>query len=334
MGRLRDQVVVLTGASSGIGRATALAFAKEGAVVVLAARRVQALEDVAQACRREGVQALAVPTDVTDEAQVQALAQKAAESFGRIDVWVNNAAVSLFGRFSECPPEAYRRVLETNLFGYIHGARAVLPFFHEQGRGVLINNASVFAKAGAPYLSAYVTSKWGLLGFAESLRQEVRRDGISVCTVLPASIDTPIFQSAANFSGWKVKPVEPITPPERVAEVIVACARRPRRERVVGRSGWRMLAWRRLWPALAERQVARMVDREHFEAWPAPPSLGNVFRPSAALPAQATGNWMKPSQRTVQRVLTAALPRLGARLAVAAGLLLAPRALRALGAGR
>ncbi len=138
--KVGDAVVVITGASSGIGRATALAFARRGATVVVAARREQALRGVATECEQLGGRALAVPTDVTDEAAVRSLARRAVESFGRVDVWVNNAAVGLFGRFEDTPLEAYRRVIETNLFGYIYGARAALPIFREQGSGVLINN--------------------------------------------------------------------------------------------------------------------------------------------------------------------------------------------------
>ncbi|HSP81463.1 MAG TPA: SDR family NAD(P)-dependent oxidoreductase, partial [Myxococcaceae bacterium] len=164
MARVRDAVVVITGASSGIGRETALEFARQGATVVLGARREQPLHEVAERCRQLVGRALAVPMDVTDEDAVQGLARTAIENFGRIDVWVNNAAVTLFARFEEAPPADWRRVLETNLFGYVHGARAAIPYFREQGRGILINNLTGFAKLGAPYLSAYVTSKVAVLG--------------------------------------------------------------------------------------------------------------------------------------------------------------------------
>jgi NAD(P)-dependent dehydrogenase (short-subunit alcohol dehydrogenase family) len=207
--KLRDSVVVITGASTGIGRATALAFARQGAHVALASRREDALERTAQECRSFGARALVVPTDVTDEAAVEQAAQNAFQEFGRLDVWVNNAAVTAFGRFEETPPEVYRKVIETNLFGYVHGARAALPYFREQGSGTLINVSSVVGVAGIPYVNSYVTSKFAIRGFSESLREEMADEPINVCTILPSSIDTPLFQQGANFMGWGSKPLPP-----------------------------------------------------------------------------------------------------------------------------
>src|SRR5205814_6243190 len=146
-------------------------------------------------------------------------------------VLVNTAAVTLFGRLEETPSEPYRRVIETNLFGYVHGSRAVLPYFREQGSGVLINVASVVGKLGQPYTSAYVASKFGIVGLSECLRQELRdAKDIHVCTILAPSTDTPLFQQAANYTGRAVKPLSPLHEPEEVAQTIVHCAERPQRE--------------------------------------------------------------------------------------------------------
>jgi len=290
MRKLSDSVVVITGASSGIGRAAALAFAERGGTVVLAARRADVLEEVAEACGRKGARTLAMPTDVTDEGAVRALARETIEAFGRIDVWVNNAGVSLFARFEEAPPEAFRQVLETNFFGYVHGARAVLPYFREQGSGVLINNASMLGKGGAPYLSAYASSKFAILGFSESLRQELRGEDVHVCTVLPASIDTPIFQNAGNYTGRATKPMNPVYPAELVAKTIVKLAEHPRKEVYAGRAGRTLGTLHRLSPELYERVMAPQVESDHFQDRYAPPSEGNLFSPKREYKG-VSGGW-------------------------------------------
>lgn len=294
MAKIAEMVVVVTGASSGIGRATALAFAQERASVVLAARREAALHEVAAQCERLGGRALAVPTDVTDAAAVQALARQAVEIFGRIDVWVNNAAVTVFGRFDETPSDLYRRVIETNLFGYLHGAWAVLPQFREQGRGVLINTGSMVSKIPQPYASAYVLTKQAVRALGMSLRQELSLDGarnIQVCTVMPATIDTPFFQHAANYSGWAVKAMPPVYPADQVAKTIVGLARHPRREVFVGRSARLMnLQWM-LAPGITERLLARLVRDQHLDHnRPVEPTTGNLFDPLSEGTA-VSGGW-------------------------------------------
>jgi NAD(P)-dependent dehydrogenase (short-subunit alcohol dehydrogenase family) len=313
--KLSDSVVVITGASSGIGRATALQFADKGATVVLAARREDALNAVARECEQRHGRALVVPTDVTREEQVENLARQAIEHFGRIDVWVNNAAVTLFGRFEETPTEAVLRVFETNLFGYLFGARAVLPYFREQGSGVLINVESVVADAPQPFTSAYVSTKYGIHGMMECLRMELALESdhdIHVCAVLPASIDTPLFQQAANFTGRAVKALNPTFPPEQVAEAIVGLAQSPKREVIVGNAGRFMTTRHSLTPRRYEKAAARMIDNDHFQNKPAEPTEGNLFEPKPEY-AQVSGGWQNGGGssglgRVGKAVLAVALP--------------------------
>jgi NAD(P)-dependent dehydrogenase (short-subunit alcohol dehydrogenase family) len=295
-GKLRGKVAVVTGASSGIGRATALRLAREGASVALAARGKDALREVEEAIVRRGGRAIVVDCDVADEDAMDRLAAEAQSQLGPIDLWVNDAAVLAMGRFEDTPPEVFRKLLETNLLGTVNGARAALARFRTRGRGVLVNVASIDGRVAAPYASAYVASKHAVVGFSSSLRQELRLAGlrnVHVCTVLPATIDTPIFQHAANFTGVQVKALPPVYAPDRVARVIVRLATHPRREVLVGGSAHFLSALWTVAPGVAERFVARMIHRNHLaHEKPVLDSAGNAFRPT--LPEAETGGWRVP----------------------------------------
>ncbi|MEU7028215.1 SDR family NAD(P)-dependent oxidoreductase [Streptomyces sp. NPDC046275] len=227
-------VVVVTGASSGIGRATALAFARHGARLVLTARSPRALEHVAADCRaaHRATAAVPVPADVTDAEALERLGRTARARFGRIDVWVNAAGVGVLGRLTDVPLTDVRRLWEVNVLGTLNGARAALPVMRDQGRGVLVDIASVLGGVvQAPYMGAYAASKAALVTLDEVLRRELAlagADGVRVCTVLPAGVDTPFFAHAANRTGREVRALPSVATPERVADAVLRAATRTR----------------------------------------------------------------------------------------------------------
>ena len=278
---LENKVVVLAGASSGIGRASALAFAERGARLVLAGRRVDALDSLAQACRAAGGRAVVRETDVRREEDLKALAALALEQTGSVDVWVNNAGVTLFGSLESGPLDGHREVLETNLFGAIHGARAVLPIFRRQRRGVLINVGSILSKIGQPFVPSYVISKFALRGLTEALRAELGDEyDIHVCSLLPYAVDTEHFESGANYMGRSVHAMPPVQPPERVARAMVRLAEHPRRELHVPRVALLGLAVHALFPRTVERILFDALSRWHFSDHPEPPHRGNLDAPT------------------------------------------------------
>jgi NAD(P)-dependent dehydrogenase (short-subunit alcohol dehydrogenase family) len=295
-------VVVITGASSGIGRAAALAFARTGAGLVLASRGQEALRETMEACREHGSQAHMVVTDVTNEDSVRYLARVAAQTFGRIDVWINNAGMLAWGSVEEVPMSQFERVIQTDLLGYVHGARAVLPYFREQGHGILIDNVSMLGALPAPYAGAYVAAKHAVRGFDAVLRQELLLEGahdIHVCTLMPRSVDTPLVQHASNPAARNFIPMPPIDPPERVAAAMVDLARRPRREVCLGGE---MRLWRhRLSPGEVERQDAFAAERRTREPDTADrPSRGISFLPPPPWQELTHGGWRRrrPIEKT------------------------------------
>jgi short-subunit dehydrogenase len=308
--RTRGSVVVVTGASSGIGRASALKFAAGGATVALTARRPAALQEVAAECEGCGATALPVPADITDEKAVREVADRVAERFGRIDVWINCAAVTAFAPFEEIPLSDFRRILEVNIMGYVHGARAVLPHLRDQGKGILINVSSIVSSVPQPYTQAYSMGKAAVRVLGASLRQELQLDGatgVKVCTVLPATIDTPFFEHAANYTGRKAKAMPPVYSAERVARTVVDLVRVPRREVIVGPMGRNLVMQAKLVPGLTERMMAMQVDRTHlYRSRPASATDGNLFQPAAGT-GSVSGGWHGRRRTAVRRAASAAL---------------------------
>lgn len=287
-----EKVVVITGASSGIGRATALEFARMGYAVILGARREQALNALAEECRRIGGQAIAYPLDVTFENDVKSLAETAIKTFGRVDVWINNAAVSLLGRFEDTPMEDIKRVIDINLFGYIHGAKAIIPHFREMKKGILINVASIVGVTGQPYSLAYTTSKFAVRGMSISLQQELSDEkDIHVCTVMPGVIDTPLFQQAGNYMGREVQAPGKAKDADEVAKAIIDLTFNPKKEIVIGAFG-RIPAYltRAFAPGLLNKKIRQKTFKTHFSEEPSHQSKGNLFEPMKEY-ASISGGW-------------------------------------------
>jgi short-subunit dehydrogenase len=215
---------------------------------------------------------------VRDAEALRDAARRADEELGGLDVWANVAGVAAFGTFEELSPELFAGVLETNLLGTVHGARAALPSLRAR-RGVLINVSSVLGAVPAPYLTPYVASKYAIRGFSAALREELRGSGVAVATILPGPFDTPIWQHAANRTGRRVRALRPTGDPERVGAAIVRAARRSRREVVVGRASALLVGAHRLLPATTERLVGLDVRLDAFGREPEPPNAGNVAEP-------------------------------------------------------
>lgn len=278
---LVGQCVVLTGATSGVGRATAVQFARAGADLVLAARRQAVLDEGAAQCQALGAQALVVPTDVTDERAVRALASAAVARFGGIDVWINNVGVGAVGTFVQTPLKSHRRVIEANLLGHINGAHAVLPHFIARKSGVLINMISLGALAPAPYATAYTASKFGLRGFTEALRHELHEwPDIHVCGVYPAFMDTPGIAHAANYTGRQLRPAAPLYDPRDAAAAMVSLAQAPKPSVTVGGAATALRFLHRISPTISGWVGAKLVARYLSQADSAPRTDGNLFAPS------------------------------------------------------
>ncbi len=263
---------------------------------MLVARRKEALDELAELCRQRGSAVLVKPTDVTDEEGVDAVAQEAIERFGKIDVWLNNAAVSLFGRFDEIPTQDLRRLIEVNLFGYIYGARAAVSQFRQQGYGTLINVSSVVGLVGQPYTGGYSLSKFAIRGLSLSLAQELADEpDIHVCTVYPAVIDTPIFNQAGNYYGKEVQAPQPRIKAEQVVKTIISMIKHPKEEAIVGGMGKLMRLARAVAPTLFDKRYRKMIADGHFRDEPADTTTGNLFEPMPQW-GKVSGGWKNSSQ--------------------------------------
>ena len=263
-----DQVVIVTGASSGIGRSVALAFAAAGARVALVARSSDALEAIAQQIQQRGQTSLVVPTDVTIREEVAAMAAKVFERWGRIDILVNNAGIGSHGPFWRTPYEDFERIIRVNLVAVATCTSAVLPHMIRARSGKIVNVSSMIGKRAYPGNAAYCASKFGLEGFAESLRTEVRHQGIHVIQVCPDLTDTAFFDNLLQTDGHR-KPARAGMSPDAVAEMLLAATRRNQRDLVIGMRAKALVLLDKLVPGLLDRLLETRFLRQYPDAGPA-----------------------------------------------------------------
>ena len=280
---LSGKTIVITGASSGFGRGSALKLAELGANVVLAARRVDVLAELVAEITTAGGSAVAVPTDVSDPAAVSKLALTAVERFGRFDVWVNNVGIGALGLFWDIPIEDHARVVDVNLKGLIYGAHAALRHFRVQGDGVLVNVGSVDSEVPLAYQASYAASKSAVLSLSRSLNEELRlvdqHHTIRVGTIMPWAVDTPWWNHAANYTGHAPR-MAAMDDPSIVVDAIVAACTNPREEQPVGAKARTADLSHHLFPDLTERLSAKIADAEVHRAGPLPHTTGSIHQPS------------------------------------------------------
>lgn len=290
---LKGKTVVITGGTSGIGRAAAEAFALEGCHIIIGARGQDALDETVQLCRDLGVIALGVSTDVSDAAQVQYLAETALQYNGRIDIWVNNAGVMATGKLEDMPAEVIEQIVRTNLLGYLHGARTVLPIFKKQGDGVLLNNISVGGWMPAPYGTAYSASKFGVRGMVETLQGEVSDyPDIHICGLYPGIQRSTGNMHSAKYSGFSAK-IPPLSfDPRELAATMVQMAKNPKKEVYPDWSGYVFKKLYGLFPkTIINAATAGM--RLMMSIQNRPETNGNVMAPSSE-PHRIYGETMLP----------------------------------------
>jgi NAD(P)-dependent dehydrogenase (short-subunit alcohol dehydrogenase family) len=274
------QTVLVTGASSGIGRATAHLLAGRGYRLMLVARGWAALDETADECRAAGAAGVVVcPADVTDDVAVAGAVATAVERFGRLDAVVHAAQVMAYGRIEDLPREVFGTVVDTAVQGTATVARHVLPVFRRQGAGHLVVVSSLLAQVAAPLMGSYVAAKWGQLGLVRVLQQETRDlPGVTVSAVTPGGVDTPIYYQAASWSGSTGRPPPPVYAPQRVARAVLSALDRPRRQVQAGFLNAVVVAGFRLLPGLYDRLVGPLLQRLALADDEVPPTEGNVFR--------------------------------------------------------
>lgn len=329
--KIHDQVLVITGASSGIGLVTARKAAAAGARVVLSSRNEHDLVAVVEEIRQAGGRAVYEIADVSSQREVEWIAQTALREFGRIDTWVNNAGVTMYGKIMETPLEDMRRLFDVLYWGVVHGSRSAVPHLRREG-GALINIASVLAERSVPLQGTYSAAKHAVKAFTDTLRMELEAEGapISVTLIKPASIDTPLFDKAKSLLGVEPQPLPPVYAPEIVARTILDCAQKPARDVEIGGFAKAMTVLEAMAPRLTDRALEKTGFTKQVTETPLDGRSDNLYRHLDHDGGERGHNWQgnvkerSPYTRAALRPRTTALAALGAGAAVLAGL----RALR------
>lgn len=277
--------IVITGASSGIGAATAVAFARQGCHLVLGARGRAGLNDIAQRCRDAGGSAEVRVVDVTDATAVVAFAAQAKAVLGTIDLWFSDVGIGVLGKYGDVPIADHQHVINTNLVSHMNDAHAVLPIFLDQGHGIWVNMISIGGHITTPWSAAYSASKFGLRGFSAALRGELHdQPHIHICDVYPTFVNTPAVGHAGNYTGASLKFPPGALTPEKVADAVVRLARQPCASTVVGMPAT-MLKLGDFANPVSAPLMSRFLERWSKRATPAPDSTGTMYAP----PATASG---------------------------------------------
>jgi NAD(P)-dependent dehydrogenase (short-subunit alcohol dehydrogenase family) len=323
-------VMVITGASSGIGLVTARQAAGAGARVVLAARNGRDLERAVASIRARGGRAIHVVADVADPQQIDEIAAAATREFGRIDTWVNNAAVSMYGRIMQLPIDDMRRQMDVNYWGQVYGSRTAVRHLRERG-GALINVASALSDRAIPLQANYCAAKHAVKAFTDALRMELEEEGVPIAVTLvkPASIDTPFFDKARTYLGVEPQPVPPVYAPEVVSEVVLHAAQHPIRELIAGGSGAKLSA-ARFAPRVADLYMERWTFASQRTKKPVNGRPDNLYQPVVDDGGERGRNWTGHTRRTSVYTKAFLHPRAAAATlaGVAAGLALARAARR------
>ena len=276
------RTALIVGGSSGIGRVTAVQLARSGWNVVVASRSETALAAAAAECAGGPGQVLALTCDVRDRETVRQVFAAAEQRFGRLDAVVNTAAVVAYGLFSDVPAEVFDTAVTTNLLGTATVARLALEHFARHGGGNLVITGSLLGKIAVPYMSPYVTGKWGVQALARTLQIEARQTpGVQVTLVSPGSVNTPAYSQAGNYAGWEGRPPPPVDPPEKVAAAIVASLAAPRRERSVGLANHLAVFGFRFLPAVFDVLVTPLMKIGGLSRRPVPAHSGDVQTPQS-----------------------------------------------------